>query len=66
MGQLFSQFDCYAIGIPSGTKGQLIQLVFDGLNNGRVGKSHLVDVVAVKVHITPALQVFDVNPLAVA
>ena len=39
-------------------------MLFYGGNYIRVGKAHLVHIVAVKIHITPPLQVLDIDTVA--
>jgi len=42
----------------------LVELGFDRSNDARITKADLVNVVAVEIHVAPALQVFDINPVA--
>jgi hypothetical protein len=52
------------VGVTSGAKGQLIELIFDGRNNLRVGKTNLVEIIPVKVNIATSLQILYINTLA--
>ena len=62
--QFFCQVHGRAVSITPGAKGKFVKLCLDGCDHIRVAKTDLVNVVAVKVHITPSLQIFNVDTVA--
>ena len=59
LGQLLRQVDGYPVGVAAGAERQVVELALDGVNHRGVGKADLVHVVAVEVHVAPALHVLD-------
>ena len=59
LGQLLRQVHGHAVGVAARAEGQLVELAFDRVNHRGIGKADLVHVVAVEVHVAPALQVLD-------
>ena len=66
LSELAGQLNRHAVGVAPGAKGQLVELLFYCGNHERIGKSDLMHVVAVKVHVAAALQIFDINACAAA
>ena len=61
LGQFLGEFDRRDVSIAARTEGQFIHLIFDSVNHSPVGKSDLVDVVAVEVHETSALKILKID-----
>jgi len=60
-GQSFGQVHGHLIGITAGAEGQGVELLLDCADDLGIGKTDLVCVVSVKIHVAAALQVFNVN-----
>ena len=58
------QIDGDPVRIAPGAEGEPVELFLDCGNHRRVGEADLMDVVPVEVHVPPALEVFDPDPVA--
>ena len=64
--QSFGKIDRNPVGVAPGTEGEAVELLLYGGYDVGIREAHLVHVVSVEVHVTPSLEVFDVDPAACA
>src|SRR5690242_2057641 len=61
--EFFCQFDGWNVSVAASTKWQCLHLLLDCSNYLGIAKAHLVGAIAMEVHVTPTLEVFDIDPI---
>jgi hypothetical protein len=63
IAERFGEFDRALAGEAARREAQVVKLRLDGGDDARVRVADVMDIVAVEVHVPPAVHVLDVEPL---